>query len=160
MSRYLGFLKAVPGLGMAFDGWLKIWALATNPQLLDWMDEIEAEVLTWPHTTCGMHKYGGLQFNCRGREIGHIHSNGLLDMLLNQHIKALLIGEGRIADHHSFKNSGWISFYMHTDADKAYAIKLLRLGHERIMANTGCKRSPWPVRPLITGAAPSDPVQP
>ncbi len=94
------------------------------------MDVIEAEVSTWENITIHLHKYGGLQFDYGGKEIGHIHSNGLLDMLLNRKLKAELMTDGRIQDHHSFRNSGWISFYMRTEEDKYYAIALLRLGYE------------------------------
>ena len=134
VTRYLGFLKSVPTLGLAFDGWLKLWALVTKPAVLDWMDEIEAEVLQWPDTTSVIHKYGGMQFNYKGKEIGHIHSNGLLDMLLNRSVKQTLIQEGRITDHHAFKNTGWISFYMNNADDKEYAIKLLQTGYDRLTA--------------------------
>lgn len=132
VTRYLGFLKLIPTLSWAFDGWLKVWALVTKPYILDWMDDIEAEVLEWEGTAAKIHKYGGLQFNCGRKEIGHIHSNGLLDMLLSRAIKQKLMEEGRIADHHSFKNTGWISFYIRNADDKEYALKLLKFGHERI----------------------------
>jgi len=120
-------------MGWAFDSWLKVWALITKPVILDWMDEIETEVLQWENTTVKIHKYGGLQFDCGHKEIGHIHSNGLLDMLLSRSVKQTLMEEGRIEDHHSFKNTGWTSFYMRTMEDKEYALKLLKLGHERII---------------------------
>jgi len=133
VTVYLGFLKSVPTLGWAFDSWLKVWALITKPIILDWMDEIEAEVLQWENTTAKIHKYGGLQFDCGRKEIGHIHSNGLLDMLLNRSVKQTLMADGRIEDHHSFKNTGWISFYIRNPEDKKYAIQLLKLGHKRII---------------------------
>jgi len=134
--KYLGFLKFIPGLALVFDNWLKIYTLITNPAMLDWIDDITHEVLTWENTSTQTHKYGGLQFNCNGKEMGHIHSNGLLDMLLSRKIKLELMDEGRIQDHHSFKNTGWISFYMYTGADTEYALELLKLAHERI--TSGC----------------------
>ena len=133
VTRYLGFLKSVPTLGWLFDGLLKLWADFTKPALLDWMDEIEAEVLQWAHTTSVIHKYGGMQFNYKGKEIGHIHSNGLLDMLLSRPIKAQLMQDGSISDHHTFKNTGWISFYICNSEDKNYALRLLRKGYERLV---------------------------
>jgi len=57
-------------------------------------------------------------------------------MLLSRKIKLELMDEGRIQDHHSFKNTGWISFYMYTGADTEYALELLKLAHERI--TSGC----------------------
>jgi hypothetical protein len=128
--KYLGFLKSVPGLALLFDFWLKIYTLFINPDMLDWIDEIGAEVLKWEDTSLSTHKYGGLQFNYKGKELGHIHSNGLLDMLLSRKIKQQLLKDGRIQDHHSFKNTGWISFYMHNKCDADYAVHLLRNVHK------------------------------
>jgi len=128
--RYLGFLKHIPGLGFVFDSWLKISTLLTNPLLLDLIDEIEHDVIRWEGVTITLHKYGGIQFNYKGREIGHIHGNGLLDMLLNRQLKQQLMSDGKIQDHHVFKNTGWISFYIKTTADKKYALELLKLGYQ------------------------------
>lgn len=133
VTQHLGFLKSVPTMGWLFDGLLKLCAYVSKPALLDWMDDIEAEVLQWTHTTSTIHKYGGMQFNYKGKEIGHIHSNGLLDMLLSRSVKAQLMRDGRISDHHTFKNTGWISFYICNMDDKDYALKLLRKGYERLI---------------------------
>lgn len=128
--KYLGFLKFVPGLALLFDCWLKVYSLFTNPRMLDCIDEIEKEVLQWSDTSTQTHKYGGLQFNYKGKELGHIHSNGLLDMPFSRKIKAELMTERRIQDHHSFKNTGWISFYMHTEDDAKYGLQLLKLAYK------------------------------
>jgi hypothetical protein len=58
-------------------------------------------------------------------------------MLLSRSVKHSLMQEGRIEDHHSFINTGWISFYMHNTDDKEYAIKLLRIGYERLIVKSG-----------------------
>jgi hypothetical protein len=128
--KYLGFLKHIPGVGFLFDSWLKIWALLTNPALLDYVDDIERQISQWDGVSIGLHKYGGVQFNYRNCEIGHIHSNGLLDMLLNRKLKQQLMQEGKILDHHVFKDTGWISFYIRTDADRDYALRLLKLSYQ------------------------------
>jgi len=132
VRKYFGFLKFIPGLAIVFDGLLKLGSFAAKPALLDWMDEIEAAVLKWPNTHATTHKYGGLQLNYIKTEIGHIHGNGLLDMLLSRKIKEQLMADGRIEDHHTFKNTGWISFYIHNKDDAGYALALLRLGYERL----------------------------
>lgn len=95
--------------------------------VLDWLDEIEQEVLSWEGTSISMHKYGGIQFNFKGKEIGHLHSNGLLDVLYNKKIKQHLLEGGRIQPHHVFEKSGWISFYIVNHDDKSYAIMLLEI---------------------------------
>ena len=134
--KYVGFLKRVPGLAILFDSWLKLWMLLTRPEVLNWIGDIEDEALTWEHTTSSIHKYGGLQLNCRGSEIGHIHSDGLVDILLSRNIKQQLMKEGRVKDHHLFKNSGWISFNIRTAADKDYALYLLRRGYQKQVVNS------------------------
>lgn len=128
---YLGFLKFVPGLAHVYDGMLRMQTVVLKPDLLEWIDEIEAEVLSWGNIRALTHKYGGLQFNLGNRELGHIHSNGLLDMLLNRNIKAeLMAKDARIKDHHSFKNSGWISVYITDQDDKELALYLFKVARD------------------------------
>lgn len=127
--KHFSFLKSIPLLPHLFDSCLKIWAFVFKSELLDWIDEIEAEVLKWEGTSISMHKYGGMQFNCNGKEIGHLHSNGLLDILYSRNIKHQLLAAGRIEPHHVFKDSGWISFYLQSSEDKTYAQKLLLISY-------------------------------
>lgn len=131
--KYLGFLKHVPLLPHLFDTQLKLWTLIARPHLLDAIDDIEAEILKWDGTNVGMHKYGGLQFNYHQKEIGHIHSNGLLDIRFNRKIKQQLLLDGRVTDHHIFKKSGWISFYINTDEDRLYAQQLLQIAYTKMV---------------------------
>ncbi len=126
--KYFGFLKHVPLLPHVFESFMKVVLLFTNARVLDCIDDIETEVLSWPGTSISIHKYGGLQFNYGGKELGHIHGNGLLDMLFSRKIKQELLAEGRISHHHFFTNSGWISFYIRNEEDAAYAKGLLRRG--------------------------------
>jgi hypothetical protein len=131
--RHFGFLKFIPLMAFQFDSMLKLWMLLTRPELLDCIDDIEAEVLSWPGAERQLHKYGGLQFNCNGKEIGHIHGNGILDMRFSRKIKAELMAAGRIDHHHVFVNSGWITFRIRERGDYLYASKLLRIGYLRVL---------------------------
>jgi Family of unknown function (DUF5519) len=124
--KYFGFLKHVPLLPHVFDALLKISMIFRNSQILDYLDEIENEVLSWEKTSAYLHKYGGIQFNFDKKEIGHIHGNGLLDILFSKEVKVKFVQEGRVKEHHIFKDSGWISFYIRTTEDKQFAIELLR----------------------------------
>jgi len=120
--KNLAFLKAVPLLPLVFDSLLRLRVFFIKPEILDWLDELEAEASTWPGMSMAVHKYGGLQFNYRGKEIAHLHSNGLLD---SRKTKTKLILEGRIQEHHVFAKSGWISFYLRSKDGLDYAKKLL-----------------------------------
>ena len=60
------------------------------------IDAVRNEVLSWDGTSESRHKYGGTQFDCCGKEIGHIHGNGILDILFSKKIKEQLLAEGKI----------------------------------------------------------------
>lgn len=128
--KYFGFLKHVPVLPHVFDVLLKITSLLTNKNLPDYIDEIETEVLSWQHTHVSAHKFGGIQFNSHTTELGHIHGNGLLDILLSREQKFLLMKQCPVQDHHIFRNSGWISFWIKTREDKQKAVELLRYAYD------------------------------
>jgi len=128
--KYVGFLKRVPLLPQIFESWLKIGSLVMAPQVLTVIDEIETEVSKWDGITIGNHKYGGIQFNRNGREIGHIHGNGMLDIPLTRKLKLQFIEQGKLLDHHTIKDTGWSSFEIHTLKDKDKAIELLRESYE------------------------------
>jgi hypothetical protein len=129
--KHFGFLKSIPFVALIFDSQLKLLMLITGSAIPDYLDQIEAEVLTWTGATATLHKYGGIQFNYNGTEIGHIHSNGLLDMLFDRKTKEQLFVDGKIEHHHTFINSGWISFYIKTQEDKENAIRLLRVAYSK-----------------------------
>ncbi len=124
--KYLGFLKHIPVLPQLFDGIIKLQTFLSNKQVLDYVDEIESEILSWENTSASIHKFGGLQFDVKNKEIGHIHGNGLLDILFSREIKMDLLKNGSVKEHHTFKDSGWISFLIRKEEDKKYAIELLR----------------------------------
>lgn len=127
--KYFNFLKHIPILPQIVDGVVKLNTFLFNREVLVYTDEIEQVVLSWEGTSLKMHKYGGVQFDVKSKEIGHIHSNGLLDILFKREIKLQLIKEGKVQDHHTFSKSGWISFYIKNDSDKKYAIKLLEYSY-------------------------------
>lgn len=130
--KYLGFLKSVPFFALIYDSLIKIWVLITASEKLNWFDEIEAEVLKWDSTNISLHKFGGTQFNYHQQEIGHLHSNGMLDILFSRKTKRKLLAEGRAEEHHVFKKSGWISFHISKAEDMINAKSLLKLSYNKM----------------------------
>lgn len=120
-------------MALFFDALFKLYNAVARPVLLDEIDELEREFLGWAGTDTTLHRFGGVQFNVEGKELGHVHSSGLLDMLFTREIKQQLLKEGRVSDHHIFKKSGWISFYIRGVEDKAYALELLHMAYLRRM---------------------------
>ncbi len=127
--KYFGFLKQIPPLPHMVDGFIKLHTYFFSPEILRFTDEIEEAVLSWEGTSLKTHRFGGVQFDVNKKEIGHIHSNGLLDVLLKRDIKEQLIREGRVQNHHTASKSGWISFYIKNERDKHYAIELLEYSY-------------------------------
>jgi Family of unknown function (DUF5519) len=125
--KYFSFLKVIPIVPHVFDTFLKLSYLIYDKKVVDSIDKIELIVSEWENVNVSIHKYGGLQFNVGKREIGHIHSNGLLDILLDQGQKLELVSKGLAEEHHVFKKSGWISFYIKREEDIDKAISLLRI---------------------------------
>jgi hypothetical protein len=128
--RYFSFLKFVPIVPWVFDAMMMLWNFLFNPRLLELIEKVEVQVSTWPGIHTSIHKFGGLQFNFNKKEIGHIHSNGLLDILFSKKIKSELILKGRARDHHIFKDSGWVSFYIKDESDLEEAMSLLKLSYD------------------------------
>ncbi|WP_233509651.1 luciferase domain-containing protein [Pedobacter chinensis] len=128
--KYLSFLKSIPLFALIYDSILKLNTLISDPLKLAWYDEIEEEVLKWNGTSISLHKFGGTQFNYHQKELGHLHSNGILDVLFNKKIKQKLIDDGRAKEHHVFKKSGWISLYIKDRADVKNAIALLFIAYK------------------------------
>jgi predicted DNA-binding protein (MmcQ/YjbR family) len=124
--RYLSFLRHIPLLPHVFEAMLKIDLFIRNRALLNNLDDLETEVLSWNGVDIQIHRYGGTQFNLHNKEIGHLHGNGMLDILFNKKIKTELLQTSNIREHHTFKNSGWISFSIQSTEDKKTALSLLQ----------------------------------
>lgn len=124
--RYFGFFKHIPGVPYVYDALLKIRLFFFNRKLLNDLDDIEQTVSSWNDVYVTLHKYGGTQFNLNSYELGHLHGNGLLDVLLTRSHKKELMQKHSIEDHHVFKDSGWISLWIKTSSDKELAIEVLQ----------------------------------
>jgi hypothetical protein len=136
LVRYLGFMKHVPFAAWVMDALLFIWYSAFRREVLRAICKIETEVSAWIGIKVTLHRFGGLQFNYSGKEIGHIHSNGILDILLNRSTKNILLEKGLASDHHVFPDSGWISFYVRQDGDVDKALGLLELSYRKSRTRT------------------------
>jgi hypothetical protein len=129
--KYLAFFKFIPLVPWIFDAMMLLWSFFFNPGLLKVIGKIEEQASAWPGINTNVHKFGGVQFNFNKKEIGHIHSNGVLDILFSRKMKSELRNEGRVKDHHIFKNSGWISFYIRDESDLDSAVSLLKLSYDK-----------------------------
>lgn len=128
--RYLGFLKHIPLLAWLADALMLIWTSTMSPDIPNFIDQIEEEVSSWDGVTLSIHRFGGIQFNFQNKEIGHIHSNGILDILFNRKVRHELVAAGLASEHHILPDTGWVSFYVRIEEDVQKAIRLLEKAYQ------------------------------
>ena len=123
----LRWLARVPGLPQLFDAALLAWTGLAHPARLAAMQEIEKRALALPGVRLRVHRLGGTAFARGPRELGHLHGNGLLDLLVGPAQRDALIAAARAQPHHVFADSGWISFWVRSETDVAPALALLTI---------------------------------
>lgn len=97
-------------------------------------EAIRREVLGWPGVTAAPHRFGGVEFRFRGRELGHLHGDGLADLPFPVRIREALVAAGRAAPHHVLPDSGWVSCWLRGAEDVANAVSLFRMQYDRLAA--------------------------
>lgn len=93
------------------------------------VNTVISTVAEWDAVTVEPHRFGGREFRLDNVEIGHVHQGGLVDIPFTRAIRQQLVTEKLAQPHHVLPESGWISFYMRTEADVEKAIWLLRLSY-------------------------------
>lgn len=83
----------------------------------------------WAGLAQAPHRFGGVEFTLGKVEIGHIHRNGMVDIPFTRPIRDQLISEGKAEHHHLLADSGWVSYYVRSDADVEGAIWLFRVSY-------------------------------
>ncbi len=92
--------------------------------------EFQDRVLTWDNVTVHPHRFGGIEFRIGRRELGHLHGDVLLDIPFPQSVRDEMVASGIAEQHHVLPQSGWVSFYIRTEADIERGISLLRRSYD------------------------------
>ncbi len=101
------------------------------------IDNIVKIVSGWEGVSAYSHRFGGTEFRYGKPEIGHIHSNGLIDIPFPMKIRNELINENLVRPHHILPETGWISFYVRKEEDIKTAVMLFRLSYLRYRIKRG-----------------------
>lgn len=92
---------------------------------------IDEAVTRWPDVRSGPHRFGGLEWTIDKTEIGHIHGNRQLDIVLPSKVRDELVATGQAEPHHIYPQIG-ITFYINESSDIERAIDLLHIAYDLI----------------------------
>ncbi|MDD9270511.1 luciferase family protein [Paenibacillus sp. GCM10023248] len=93
---------------------------------------LSEELLSWAGVTKHPHRFGGVEFQLNGTEIGHLHGNHLFDLLVPIAERKRWVEAGKASVHHMYPDSGWLSVYLNTEQDVAYAIEIARSKYDQM----------------------------
>jgi hypothetical protein len=83
--RHLRWLARIPFFPQLFDALLLAITWALYPTRMAAMEALETEILRLQGVDLRVHRYGGTEFvQSEGRQLGHLHANGLLDALVER----------------------------------------------------------------------------
>ncbi len=86
----------------------------------------------WEGVTVQRHRFGGVEFRVRQRQIGHIHGDRMADLLFSLRERRLLVSSGSAYPHHILPGTGWVSFPIRSVHDIPAVISLMRQNYERL----------------------------
>ncbi|HYW40234.1 MAG TPA: luciferase family protein [Terriglobales bacterium] len=99
--------------------------------MMNQLKKLEKEVTTWSSISVHPHRFGGREFCLRSAEVGHVHTNGIVDIPFPRSIRDALLADDLAEEHHWVPNSGWITFRMRSAEDLSHALWLMRLSYLR-----------------------------
>jgi hypothetical protein len=98
---------------------------------MKYLQKLADEVAQCPGISVHPHRFGGREFLLGKAEVGHVHSNGVVDIPFPRPIRDELLVEGLAEEHYWVPDSGWSTFRVRTEDDLAHARWMLRLSYLR-----------------------------
>jgi hypothetical protein len=98
---------------------------------MNYLNRLEDEVSIWPNVTVHPHRFGGKEFRFGKAEIGHVHTNGTVDIPFPRAVRDALLEEGQAEEHRWVPDSGWTTFRVRREADIGHAVELMRISYLR-----------------------------
>lgn len=113
-----------------------IYASKGNEEIMKYLQEFEQAVCGWAQVSIHPHRFGGLEFRFGNAEIGHVHTNGIVDIPFPRAVRDALLAEGLAEEHHWVPNSGWVTFRIRDEHGLGHALWLFRLSYLRYLLKT------------------------
>ena len=100
------------------------------------LNEFREQVSAWPGVSTHPHRFGGTEFRFGNAEVGHLHTNGILDIPMPRAIHDALLKKGLAEQHRWLPDSGWIAFYIRSQKELERGLWLARISYLRYMLKT------------------------
>jgi hypothetical protein len=100
------------------------------------LKKLAEEVSGWQNVSVHPHRFGGTEFQFGDAEVGHVHTNGIVDIPFPRSVRDALLADSLAEEHHWVPNSGWITFRMRSEEDLSHAVWLMRLSYLRYALKT------------------------
>ncbi|MFC5366434.1 luciferase family protein [Salinirubrum litoreum] len=92
-------------------------------------ERLIADAESWPGVETAPHRFSATEFRLFGREFGHVHRGGVLDVNFPKPVRDHLI-ESKYATRHRFApDTGWTTYDLRTPDDLDGGLWLLRLAY-------------------------------
>lgn len=125
MVRHARWLAKIPGGVLLADTLSRVLVAVFDSPRHRALLALEQEILAWPEVTTAHHSFGGVEFRRHGRELGHFHGCGLLDVHLDPDRARTAVAAGRAEPHHVLGASAWVSRWVRGAEDVPGALALL-----------------------------------
>jgi hypothetical protein len=132
LARYFAWVPRVfPWAPTIFDGILMLFALLFTPRRFIVQERLWNQILDLAGVSETSHRYGGREAVFQGRELCHIHGNGVLDFILPKGVDVPDALLPNIHPHHVYPNSRWRTILVSKSIDNAAVITLLNAIREQ-----------------------------
>lgn len=95
---------------------------------------LTAEIGAWEGVRVRPHERGGTEFAFGKGEIGHVHSDGTLDVPFPKRVRDDLLAVGEAKVHRWVPDSGWVTYPIRSEHDVPHAVALLRRSYDLRLA--------------------------
>lgn len=98
---------------------------------MNYVKTLEDVISSWSRISVHPHRFGRREFLFGSAEVGHVHTNGIVDTPFTRQVHDLLLADGLAEQHRWVPNSGWVTFRIRSERDVAHAVWLMRLSYLR-----------------------------
>ena len=132
MARHFAWVpRVMPWVPQIFDGLLMLFALLITPRRFIVQERLWNQILDIPGVSETSHRFGGREAVLQGRELCHIHGNGVLDFILPNGIHVPEALTSHIYPHHVYPDSRWRTLVVNKSINAAAVLTLLNAIREQ-----------------------------